>query len=107
MTEEPTRRGVLLDFMLTNNEGLVGNVKVKGSLGHGDHEIVKFSVLMTRRRMNGKLTTWDFRRADICLFKDPLGRVPLNKLLEEKGVQNSWLVFTDHLLQAQEKSIAT
>ena len=47
VTEEPTRRGALLDFMLTYNEGLFGNVEVKGSLGHGDHEIVKFSVLMT------------------------------------------------------------
>lgn len=28
--EEPTMRGAVLDFILTNKEGLVGNVKLKG-----------------------------------------------------------------------------
>jgi len=30
--EEPTRRGAMLDLVLTNKEGLVGNVNLKGSL---------------------------------------------------------------------------
>jgi len=33
VTEEPTRRGAMLDLVLINKEGLVGNVKLKGSLG--------------------------------------------------------------------------
>ncbi|GAB0186642.1 hypothetical protein GRJ2_001129500 [Grus japonensis] len=33
VTEEPTRRGAMLDVVLTNKEGLVGDVKLKGSLG--------------------------------------------------------------------------
>ena len=33
------RRGVLLDPVLTNQEGLVGDVKVVGSLGCSDHEM--------------------------------------------------------------------
>jgi len=31
--EEPTRRGAIMDLVLTNKEGLVGNVKVKDSPG--------------------------------------------------------------------------
>ncbi|PKU30494.1 rna-directed dna polymerase from mobile element jockey-like [Limosa lapponica baueri] len=44
------RRGALLDFMLTNKEGLAGDVKVKGSLGCSDHEMVEFRILRGRRR---------------------------------------------------------
>ncbi|XP_009697831.1 PREDICTED: sentrin-specific protease 7-like, partial [Cariama cristata] len=37
--EELTRRGAMLDLVLTNKEGLVGNVKLKGNLGCSDHEM--------------------------------------------------------------------
>ncbi|GAB0209576.1 hypothetical protein GRJ2_003423300 [Grus japonensis] len=35
--EEPMRRGAMLDLVLTNKEGLVGDVKLKGSLSCSDH----------------------------------------------------------------------
>ncbi|GAB0187715.1 nucleoside diphosphate kinase 6 [Grus japonensis] len=38
------RRGAMLDLGLTNKEGLVGNVKLKGSLGCNDHEMVQFQI---------------------------------------------------------------
>ena len=38
VTEELTKRGALLDFILTKKEGLVRDVKVKGSLGCSGHE---------------------------------------------------------------------
>ncbi|GAB0209624.1 hypothetical protein GRJ2_003428100 [Grus japonensis] len=43
--EEPTRRGAMLDLVLTNKEGLVGDVKLKGSLGCSDHEMVECRIL--------------------------------------------------------------
>ncbi|KFQ76045.1 hypothetical protein N337_12204, partial [Phoenicopterus ruber ruber] len=49
----------------------------------------------------------DFRRADFGLFRDLLGRVPWDKALEGRGAQESWLIFKDHLLQAQERCIPT
>ncbi|KFV20372.1 hypothetical protein N340_07678, partial [Tauraco erythrolophus] len=48
-----------------------------------------------------------FRRADFGLFRDLLGKVPWEKDLEGRGAQESWLVFKDHLLQAQEQCIPT
>ncbi|GAB0193175.1 hypothetical protein GRJ2_001782800 [Grus japonensis] len=97
----------MLDLVLTNKEGLVGNVKLKGSLGCSDHEIVEFKILRAARRVCSKLTTLDFRRADFGLFRDLLGTVPWDKALEERGAQESWLVFKGHLLQAQERCIPT
>ncbi|GAB0183301.1 hypothetical protein GRJ2_000795400 [Grus japonensis] len=57
--EEPTRRGVVLDLVLTNKEWLVGNVKLKGSLGCSVHEMVEFKILRAVRSVHSKLTTLD------------------------------------------------
>ncbi|KFV01564.1 hypothetical protein N340_02894, partial [Tauraco erythrolophus] len=51
--------------------------------------------------------TLDFSRADFSLFRDLLARVQWDEALEGRGAQESWLVFTDHLLQAQERCIPT
>ena len=69
----------MVDLVLTSMEGLVGNVKLKGSLGCSDHEIVEFKICRALRRAHSKLTTLDFRRADFGLFRDLLGRVPWDK----------------------------
>ncbi|GAB0208751.1 hypothetical protein GRJ2_003340800 [Grus japonensis] len=95
----------MLDLLLTNKEGLVGDVKLKGSLGCSDHEMVEFRILRAARRAHSKLTTLDFRRADFGLFRDLLGRIPWDKALEGRGAQDSWLIFKGHLLQAQERCI--
>ncbi|GAB0176444.1 hypothetical protein GRJ2_000109600 [Grus japonensis] len=105
--EEPTRRGAMLDLILTNKEGLVGDVKLKGSLGCSDHKMVEFRILRAVRRARSKLTTLDLRRADFGLFRDLLGRIPWDKALEGRGAQDSWLIFKGHLLQAQERCIPT
>jgi len=42
--EKPIR-SILLDFTLTNKQGLSGNVKVKSILGCSDHEMVEFRKL--------------------------------------------------------------
>ncbi|GAB0208014.1 hypothetical protein GRJ2_003267100 [Grus japonensis] len=97
----------MLDLVLTNKEGLVGDVKLKGSLGCSDHEMVEFRILRAARRALSKLPTLDFRRADFGLFRDLLGRVPWDKAPEGRGAQDSWLIFKGHLLQAQEPCIPT
>ena len=40
----------MLDLVLTNKEELVGNVKLKGSLGCRDHEMVMFKILRAAGR---------------------------------------------------------
>ncbi|KFV03790.1 hypothetical protein N340_13356, partial [Tauraco erythrolophus] len=51
--------------------------------------------------------TLDFRRADFGLFRELLIRVQRDEALEGRGAQESWLIFKDHLLQAQEQCIPT
>ncbi|MCQ4078634.1 hypothetical protein FK519_28075, partial [Klebsiella pneumoniae] len=72
----------MLDLILTNKEGLMGNVELKSSLGCSDHEMVEFRILRTARRAHSKLSTLDFRRADFGLFMDWLCRAPWDKAVE-------------------------
>ena len=105
VVQEPTRKGAMLDLVLTNKKGLVSNMKLKGSLGYRDHEIMEFKILRMSKRVHSKLATLDFRRADFELFRELLGRVTWDKALEGRGAQESWSVFKDHLLQAQKQCI--
>jgi len=91
----------MLDFVLTNKKGLVGNMKLKGRLGHSALETVEFKILRSARRVHSKLTALDFRRPDFRLFRDLLGRVPRDKGLEGRGTQESWVISKDHLLQSR------
>ena len=68
---------------------------------------MEFKILRAVRRAHSKLTALDFRRADFGLFRDLLGRIPWDKVLEGRGAQDSWLIFKGHLLQAQERCIPT
>ncbi|KAJ7395822.1 hypothetical protein BTVI_151167 [Pitangus sulphuratus] len=79
ITEVPTRSGAMLDLVLTNKEGLVGNMKLKGSLGCSDHEMVEF--LRAARRVHSKLTPLAFRRAHFGLSKRLPGGIPWDKTL--------------------------
>ncbi|KFV11020.1 hypothetical protein N340_01493, partial [Tauraco erythrolophus] len=47
------------------------------------------------------------RRADFGLFRDLLGQVQWDEDREGRREQESWLIFKNHLLQAQERCIPT
>ena len=75
VVEEPTRKGALLDLVLTNNEGLVEDVKVAGRVCCSDHEMVEFRILHGGSRAVSNIKTLNFRRANFGLFKELLGGI--------------------------------
>ncbi|PKU35038.1 adaptin ear-binding coat-associated protein 1 [Limosa lapponica baueri] len=87
LVREPTREGALLDMLLVNREGPVGDVTVGGHLGRSDHEMIEFSILREARRGASRTATMDFRRADFGLFKSLLDRVLWEAALKGKGLQ--------------------
>jgi len=66
---------VLLDLILTNKDGLVGDVKVGGRLGCNDCEIVELKILSGRTKAKSRIATIDYQRANFDLFQDQLGGV--------------------------------
>jgi len=75
----------MLNLVLSNKEGLVGNVKLKVNLGQRDHEMMNFKILRAARRLHSKVTTLDFRRADLGFFRDLLSRADGIKPWKEEG----------------------
>lgn len=45
VVDDSARRGTLLDLIITNRDGLAGNMKVESSLGCSDHKMLKFKIL--------------------------------------------------------------
>jgi len=103
--EEPTRKGALLDLVLTNKEGLVEDVKVGGRLGCSDHEMVEFRILLGGSRAISRIKTLDLRSANFGLFKELPGGIPWVRALEGRGVQECWSLFKGNVLHAQERCI--
>jgi len=102
VVEEPTRKGALLDLVLTNKEGLVEDVKVRGRLGCSDHEMVEFRILPGGSRAISRIKTLDLRRANFSLFKELLGGIAWTRALEGRGFQECWSLFKHHFLHAQD-----
>jgi len=75
MVEELMRRGMPLNLVLMNKDGLVEDVKAGGRLGCSDHEMVEFRFLRGGSRAIRRIKTLDFRRATFGLFKELLGGI--------------------------------
>lgn len=56
--EQLIRRGALLDLILANKEGLNGYVKVNGSPGCSDHNMVEFRILRGGRKQKARSQPW-------------------------------------------------
>lgn len=52
-----------MDLMLTKEEELLRNVKVRSSLGCSNHKMVEFRILRGRRKAKSRITILVFRRA--------------------------------------------
>jgi len=103
--EEPTRKGTLLDLVLTNKEGRVEDVKAGGRIDCRDHEMVNFRILHGGSRVISRIKTLDFKRANFGIYKELLGGILWARALEGRGVQECWSLFKHHFVQAQERSI--
>lgn len=58
LLSEPTGGDTMLDLLFVNKDRLVGNVVVGRHLGHSDHEIIEFSILVTSGGTSIRLLHW-------------------------------------------------
>ena len=89
VVEEPIRQGVLLDPAPSNRNGLVRDVKVRGSLGCSDCEMVEFKNMSGRSKAKSKIATLAIQRANSDLFWGLLGSLSWARVLEGKGAHKS------------------
>ena len=65
----------MLELLFINKERLVADVVVRSCLGLSDHEMTELSVLGEVNRGVNKITTMDFQRADLSLFRTLIEKV--------------------------------
>lgn len=75
--------------------------KSRASHGFSGHETVELKIQRAVSKIN-RITIPDFRRADLGLFGDLLGKIPWETALEGKGAQGSWVILKNIFLRAQE-----
>jgi len=105
LLKEPIRGSKILDLLFVNREDPGGDVNVGGRLGHSDHEMLDFSILVETRRGVSGTAILDFWRADFNLFRTMGERVPWDVVLEGVGAQEGWEYFKEVILKVQELSM--
>ena len=103
--DRPTSGEALLDLPLTNAEEIIKGVNVGGSRGCSNHGLVEFVISRDVGLAKSGVRTLNFGRANFKLFNGLLAKIPWDAVLKEKDVEESWLLFQDALLKAQEVSI--
>lgn len=106
VVDRPTRGEALLDLLLTNAEEIIKDVNVEGSLGCSNHALVEFVISRDVGLAKGGVRTLNFGRANFKLFNGLLAEIPWDAVPKDKDVEESWLLFKDALLKAQEVSIS-
>lgn len=99
--KELTRRVALVDFIVTNKERLVRDVKVRGSFA--PNGMVGFRIW----RGWSRILTLGSKKGDFGLFSDMFGRILWNTVLESNEVHESGLIFKVHHLLTEKQFIPT
>ena len=79
-------------------------MKVRGSLGCSDHEMVEFKTFSGRSKAKSRIATPDFQRVNFSLCWDLLGGITWARVLESKGTHESRETFKQHF-QAHDQCI--
>lgn len=66
-----------------------------------------FKILREGNKVNSRTTALAFRGTAFFIVRDLMGRVTWEMNLKTRRNQENWLIFKDHFLQAQERSIPT
>ena len=91
--------------MLANAEERITEVKIAGSLGCSDHALKEFVILKNASLAKSRVRTLNSRRANFWLLKELLDGIPWETVLRGMGTEQSWQLFKDTLLRAQQLSI--
>jgi len=95
----------MLDLLVTNASELIGDVKIGGSLGCGDHALVEFAVLKDMGHVKGKVKTLNLMKANFQLFKELVNKTLWETSLGDKGVEQSCQIFKHAFYRAQGLSV--
>lgn len=74
----------MLNFILINKKGLLGNISFGGSLGCSDNKMMKIRVPRRENKADSKIITLAFRKANFDLFRHLLERISWETILKRE-----------------------
>ena len=98
---EPTRGTNILDLILTNQEFLVRDTKVREHLGTCDHNMIEFEINTQSNNSSSEIYIPNFRKADYDNFNKALGQLKL----KVRTLSEVWTNFKDEFLMYQNKFV--
>ena len=100
-----TRGYAVLDLLLTHINEPIGDIRIGGCLGCSDHVMVGFTSLKNIGQAKSKIRKLNFRKANFQLFRELVNKMPWETVLKSEVVEQSWQIFKEAFLRAQELSI--
>ena len=96
----------ILDLILTNEEGMISSLSHLCPLGQSDHSILTFNFHCYIQHRRHDRIQYNYKKGDYSTMR---GRLNLdwNCILNNKCVDDQWLIFTNHVNSAQVNCVPT
>ena len=80
--------------MITNEQGLIGDLSVKAGLASSDHGLVRWSIYVGSERRDDTMESMDYKRADFEGLRRELTSVDWMSLMNG-DIEEDWIRFRD------------
>ncbi|XP_059824114.1 uncharacterized protein LOC132393193 [Hypanus sabinus] len=100
--EEPTREQAIPECVLSNEEGLVSNLVVRGPLGKSDHNMVEFFIKMESNRVNSETKVLNLKKGNFEGMRCELAKIDWQMILKGLTVDMQWQAFKDRMDELQQ-----
>ena len=90
---EASRLNSILDLVFSDEEDLVGDVKVEAGIGTSDHVMVKFNIQIAYKTKDNPDLVPNFSKADFGKIRFELGNMDWATELSCLDVEDAWNFF--------------
>ena len=101
----PGQTPSVLDYILTNEEGMVSDVSTRAGLGKSDHSVLNFTFNCTAQLECSTVRRFKYYAGDYEKLKSFMGETTWMEGMENANVNQAWEMFRDRLNQGMEKFI--
>jgi len=95
----------VLDLLLTNMSELIGDTRIGSCLGCSGSIMLEFTHLRDIREAKRKIRNLNCRKAKFQLFRGLVNKTSRQSVLKDKKADQSWQIFKELFLRAQELSV--
>jgi len=85
---------------------LITDIRIEGCLVCRERAVAEFKLLRDTKQAKSKIRMLNFREANFQLFRESANRSPWQLVFKDQGVEQSWQIFKEAFLRAQEFSVA-